>query len=403
MSDRGKFHIGHLNHFKDKWEEKNDRDGKIEENYQFFQAMAKRGLEICQSVFSDCLLEIDQSEEGISKAKDVFKSLEKLFEHVTATYPDSAYPKLQELLGPLKSEDANRAFKDTTNSQMFCHQLADCIPWLIQIVKDLFKIHVSKQPTGMRGIVSDVSEMEAAKNAEKRMPSNKVWCRICEVLRALCEENRGQISEDVNLEEMESAVDIFPMLRLLSICDKEWDLLTARMHHFRHSSKDIINDELPQILKENLQNVLQWLQYYVKFCPTRLVQFTFYSLSTKAVEGPLKYDNDSMSFIQNLTFTEETLTVVDLKLNVEINVNGYRHSEFINVSVRICEQVEASNAKDATLSVVYKHRDDGTGLLKILNKSQQCLFEKPIERSISETGVFVMKKSIAAPVGNPPL
>ena len=394
MSDRGKFHIGYLNNFKKAWEEKNDRDEKIAENNHFFQTMAKRGLAICQSVFSDCVLEIDQSEEGISKAKDVFKSREKFFEHVTATYSDFVSPKLEKLLELLKCEDAHRAFKDATKSQMFCEELADGIPWLIQIVKDLFKIHVSKQPTGMWGIVPDVSEMEAAKNVEKRMPSNKVWSRICEVLRALCEENRGQLSEVVNLEEMESAVDIFPMLRLLSICDKEWDLLTARVHHFRHLFKVILNDVLPPILMENLQNVLQWLQCYVKFCPTRLVQFTFNSLSTKAVEGPLKYDKDSMSFIQNLTFTEETLTVVGLKLNIEINVNGYRHSEVIDLSVGIFEQVEASNAKDVTLSVIYKHCDNGTGSLKILDKSQRCLFEKSIERSISETGVFIMKEKV---------
>lgn len=386
VSDRGKFHLGLLHDFKDKWDEKRDRDEKIEENDLFFRFMAKSGVDLCQSVFSDCLLEIDQS-GWIDTANDnTFESLEKLLRYLYVreiNYPNSAYEKLKELLELLKPDEVSLALADAAKSQNVCRHLARCVPWLVQVVKDLFQGHGGKPLTGMWGILSHEVD-ESTKTAEEKLPSNEVWCQICELLRKLCERNRAWITDDADLDLMEKTLDVFGLLQLLSMCDEEWISLAARVQHFRRLSKEITRNNLSRILSQNLQNVLQWLQRFVKFCPTRLVQFTFLSLSTAAEEGQLWYDHDSRLFTQSLTLTEDIPTVVDLKLQVHIRVNGCQYRDVVEVSLKMMK-AEESNAKCVTLSVVYEHSDDGTGSLKILNESQQCLFEKPIDGNESNT------------------
>lgn len=244
----------------------------------------------------------------------------------------------------------------------------------------------------MWGIDADACALDqTTKTAEERLPSNEVWCQICEVLRKLCAKNLGWINEHVDLDEMEGTLDVLGMLRVVSICDKEWTRLEARLHHFRFLSKEITRNKLPSILSASLQNVLHWLQRYVKFCPTHLVQFTVFSPSTKAKNGPLKYDHDSMSFTQSLSLAAGTLTVVDLGLKIDISVNGCRYSNVVETQVQVFEQGVELNTERVTMSIVYEHSVSGTGLLKILDKSRKCLFEKRIEGGKSATGAFVCK------------
>lgn len=136
VSDRGKFHLACLKDFNKKWQEKNDRDENIDENDQFFKTMEKNGREMCRSALSDCILEIDQSEDRIRASIDMLKSAETLFEHVKETCPASASVKLGNLLQLLKLNEENCSTAgDTAKSRIFCEQLAGCIPWLIQVVK----------------------------------------------------------------------------------------------------------------------------------------------------------------------------------------------------------------------------------------------------------------------------
>ena len=247
----------------------------------------------------------------------------------------------------------------------------------------------------MWGIDADACALDrTTKTAEVRLPSNEVWCQICEVLTKLCARNPGWISEHVDLDEMERTLDVLGMLRVLAICDKEWTRLAARIQHFRLLSKEITRNTLPRVLSANLQNVLHWLQRYVKFCPTHLVQFTFLSVSTEVKNGPLQFDKYSMSFTQSLTLAEDALTVVDLKLKIDICVNGCHYSKVIETSVEMVEQAVQGDTECVTMSIVYKHRDSGTGVLKILDKARKCLFDKCIEGSKSEIGAFVSRGSL---------
>ena len=184
VSDRGKFHLGHLNNFKQKWDEKSDRDGSVDENELFFRTMAKNGFEICQSAFSNCLLQLDHSGDAIRRTTNVQASVEYVLQNVGEHYPESASQQLGELVDPLTSNEGSHV--DAMKSQHFYQLLARSVPWLIQIVKDLFKVQVTTSPTGMRGLVSEVPEIDAAKTAKDKLPCSEVWCQICEVLSTFC-------------------------------------------------------------------------------------------------------------------------------------------------------------------------------------------------------------------------
>ena len=387
VSDRGKFHLSHLNNFKQKWDEKSDRDGSVDENELFFRTMAKNGFEICQSVFSDCLLQLDHSDDAIRMAASVQASVEYVLQNVGEHFPESASQQLGELVDPLTSNEGSH--EDAMKSQHFCQLLALSVPWLIQIVKDLFKVQATKPPTGMWGLVSDVPEIDAAKTTEEKLPCSEVWCQICEVLRTLCEKNRWKFAEeDVDLDEMERTLDVVSMLRLLSICDKEWERLAARVKYFRLSLKEITRDKLHWIPSDDLQNVLQWLQRYVTFCPTRLVQFTFATIPSK-VAKPLQYDQVSRSFTQTFSLTVEDLPKENFSMKVDININGCCRSEVVDVSLEICEQAEESHVGCATLEVVYEHNDDGTGLLKVENKCRKFSIRRTIEGNMDQIGAYI--------------
>lgn len=382
VSHRGKFHLGHLNHFSEKWNENNNQGEAVIENELFLRKMAENGKEICQSILSDCFLQIDHCEDAVRLATDIYKSVEKVIENVGQHYPQFTSQLLNELMVLFASGEGNQS---TTQAHLFCRHLSRCIPWIIQIVKDLFKVHATNPPTGMWGLFSEVSETDAAMNAQEELPCNEVWCQICEVLKKLCERNLWKVGDDVDLDEMERTLDVNGMLTLLlSLGDKEWNLLIARVKYFRHSSKEITRNRLSRISGQDLQNVLQWLQRYVAFCPTRLVQFTPKTSGAEVVQRPLLYCQESKSFTQTFCLTVEADSVA-VEFAVKTDINGHQYSEIVAVPFEICEGSEEQHHESCTtLNVVYKHNEDGTGSLKISNDCQKVFLDHIFEGNTNQ-------------------
>ena len=79
---------------------------------------------------------------------------------------------------------------------------------------------------------------------------------------------------------------------------------------------------------------------------------------------------------------------VDFCMKVEININGCRHSEEVEVCLQICEQA-GNHAGCTTLKVVYEHGDNGKGWLKISNECQKFFFHRMMEGNMNQIGTFI--------------
>ena len=118
-----------------------------------FKTMAKNGERLCQSVLSDCLLQTDHSEDTIrfvSRRDDLDMDsvvMKKVLEILAQYYPESVVEKLNALVEAFESYDQDKC--DSSQCQRFCQQLFDWIPWLMQVVKDCFKVHPVIEPTGI--------------------------------------------------------------------------------------------------------------------------------------------------------------------------------------------------------------------------------------------------------------
>ena len=79
---------------------------------------------------------------------------------------------------------------------------------------------------------------------------------------------------------------------------------------------------------------------------------------------------------------------VDFCMKVEININGCRHSEEVEVCLQICEQA-GNHAGCTTLKVIYEHGDNGKGWLKISNECQKIFFHRMMEGNMNQIGTFI--------------
>ena len=142
-------HLNHLSEFSQKWIENPNNKALSEDSY--FQKMAKNGESLCQSVFSDCLLQLDHSDVHFVSSREKLemdsKVMKKILEKVKQEYPQAVVEKLSALVEAFESYEKDRS--NTSQCERFCQKLFDWIPWLMQVVKDCFKIHPITKPTGM--------------------------------------------------------------------------------------------------------------------------------------------------------------------------------------------------------------------------------------------------------------
>jgi hypothetical protein len=117
----------------------------------YFEKMAKNGESLCQSVFSDCLLQIDPTNVPFVSSRERLemdsKVMKKISEKVEQDYPSAVVRKLNVLVNAFESYERDKSNK--SQCECFCQKLFDWIPWLMQVVKDCFKIHPITKPTGM--------------------------------------------------------------------------------------------------------------------------------------------------------------------------------------------------------------------------------------------------------------
>lgn len=150
MSDRGKPHLSDISEFSQKWcSQINNESPPLGED-SYVKTMAENASNLCQSIFSDCLLQTDHSEETIrlvSDKRNLGTVMAKVLETVEQTYSQSATNKLNSL------RDATMSYEgDRSNAQLrkcLSQRLSDVAPWLMQVVKDYFKVHPITEPTGM--------------------------------------------------------------------------------------------------------------------------------------------------------------------------------------------------------------------------------------------------------------
>ena len=147
LSDRGKSHISHLSEFSQKWKP------NCQES-MYLKTMARNGEDLCQSVFSDYLLQADHSKNSVRFVSNggnfmvsrIMKKVMTILE-TGGDYPARLTEKLAVLIQAFESYDQDK--NDISNCRRFCEDLFLFNPWLIQIVKDCFKIHPMTEPTGM--------------------------------------------------------------------------------------------------------------------------------------------------------------------------------------------------------------------------------------------------------------
>ena len=151
VSDRGKSHLGHLSEFSQKLGKRRNSDKPPMGEDLYFETMAVNAENLCQSVCSDCLLQNDHSEETIRFVStrcnfDLDPTMMREFlKIVRQNYSETVSEKLSALVVAFENYEKD---KSSSTCQCFCQQLFLCIPWLMQIVKDLFKVHPITEPTG---------------------------------------------------------------------------------------------------------------------------------------------------------------------------------------------------------------------------------------------------------------
>ena len=115
----------------------------------YLKQMAENGEDVCHSVFSDIFLQTEHSKEALRLATDRQKLsviMAKVLEIVGKSYADSVLEKLKSFREVYMSYHADRS--NVMQCDCFCRRLCDCIPLLMQVVKDGFKVHRTIQPTG---------------------------------------------------------------------------------------------------------------------------------------------------------------------------------------------------------------------------------------------------------------
>ena len=152
VSDRGKSHLGHLSEFSQKLGKRRNSDKPPMGEDLYFETMAVNAENLCQSVCSDCLLQNDHSDENIRFVLTRCKldldprMMREFLEIVRQDYSENVSEKLSALVAAFENYEQDKSSCSTC--KYFCEKLFLCIPWLMQIVKDLFKVHPITEPTG---------------------------------------------------------------------------------------------------------------------------------------------------------------------------------------------------------------------------------------------------------------
>ena len=149
VSDRGKSHLSHLLEFRQKdGKRRNSGTPPLGEDL-YFHTTAKNAENLCQSVCSDCVLQNDHSEEKVqfvSTDSNLVAMMKEFSEIVRQNYSETVSQNVSALVVAFEKYENDKS--STSTCQHFRQQLSGFIPWLMQIVKDLFKVHPISEPTG---------------------------------------------------------------------------------------------------------------------------------------------------------------------------------------------------------------------------------------------------------------
>ncbi|XP_028405064.1 uncharacterized protein LOC114527571 [Dendronephthya gigantea] len=375
VSDRGKSHLRDISEFREKWRSQMASENEPLGKDLLIKTMAESAANLCQSVFSDCVLQSDHSEETIRLVSDEKKLktvMEKVLETVQQKYSQSVATELSSL------RDATVSYEgDRTNSQLcerFSQNLSDVAPWLMQIVKDYFKMHPITEPTGLWGLHSEAEQPEI--NQQGKCAS-KIWYDLCKLLKELCQANSSNddtsqleiFARKLNVEEL-----IERLVRLVT--HKEWLSIAARIRYYCHFADKMMGQKLSRSHTRDLENVFDCFRKYVSFCPTRLVQFSF--SNGKVKKEPLSFDQDSIIFTQKCSVSLEENTT-ELSMKVEVHIRGVKLFRELSVPFQQCPERDETHGECASLTVVYQHHSEDEGLLKVTNDCQQLNEEHRVQ------------------------
>ena len=375
VSNRGELHLNHLLEFSQNWSEQLNKEALSQDLY--FQKMAKNGESLCQSVFSDCLLQLDHSDVHFVSSRENLemdsKVMKKILEKVKQDYPLAVVEKLNALVQAFESYEEDRSI--TLQCERFCQKLFDWIPWLMQVVKDCFKIHPVTKPTGLWGLQCEVDPSMA----NQEMRCFDMLRKIAEVLKSLCtiNENTDRRNDD-ELNNWCRTLNIEALLERFSVAHKEWQYLVARIrYHHRYIGLSNENDQ-DRIYRQDLENLLCYFRQYVTFCPTRLVQFSFSCENVR--KEPLSFDESARSFTQKCDVSSSTgADTLLLRIKVDVCIKGNCLVAEVDVAWQRCEERDHSNGCCTMLIIVYEHHESNeSGTLKIVNECENLSQEHPV-------------------------
>ena len=195
VNQRGQMHIKHLRYFAAKI------SSLKHDNADLMKYFSSKVHTLCNTVLTDCCIELEKSAEGVERAASSTNNV--------------VYLEMHGLVSEHVSKCCQQIYSSSTEN--ITKPFLAIVPDLIQAIKEIFVIKKnSKAQNGLRGLPDKAVENYVSKvrAAEKDNNVLKLICEVCEVLEQLCLENCGN-QPTAEIKKWGSSLAILSMLEFL--------------------------------------------------------------------------------------------------------------------------------------------------------------------------------------------
>ena len=311
VNQRGQMHIKHLRYFAAKI------SSLKHDNADLMEHFSKKVHTLCNTVLTDCCIELEKSTEGVERAASSTNQV--------------AYLEMHRLVPKHVSKCWQQIFSSPLENKT--KPFLVIIPDLIQTIKAIFVVEKnSKAQNGLRGLPHKTVEKLVLKvrAAEKYKKVLKLICEVCEVLEQLCLENLGN-QPTAGIKIWGGSLAILSMLNFLKPFFQnclEHVRLHKRLELLSGNMKGIVSDPLQfadDVFMRDFANVSMSLIHFAKFDPLNLVRFELTDSADSLLDcnrANVEYDAHQNTFSQEFHITKNSEDELQLHAVAYVHIDG---------------------------------------------------------------------------------
>ena len=276
---------------------------------------------LCESVFSDCCIELEETADKVERAASSTNHAQYLIQSIEnrCPLPQDIKRKYQEVCSDFE--------KSTIKTFLII------VPYLIQNIKVIFADErITEVPqNGLRGLPKETIDqfVSSVRNTTGNNGFFELLCDSCNLLEKLCLENYDK-EPNTEIEKWAESMAILPMLNYLQPffqhCCKDVRLY-KRLDLFVRCLRKTIADHdcIDELFVHDLSNVLMSLIHFAKIDPSKVVRFELNSSTDLPFSCPretVRYDRLEKTYSQVFRIKRETEDELQLHATARVYIDG---------------------------------------------------------------------------------